>query len=34
MSAYDNYLSGKLEDLAYPQAKVAEALARLPRVGG
>ncbi len=33
MSAYDAYLSGKLEDLAYPQAKVAAALAHLPRVG-
>ena len=33
MAAYDQYLAGKLEDYAYPQAKVAEALASLPRVG-
>lgn len=33
MGAYDQYLARKLEDYAYPQAKVAEALASLPRVG-
>jgi len=32
LSAYDSYLSGKLEDYAYPAEKVAEALALLPKV--
>ncbi len=33
MSAYDDYLSGKLEDLEYPDEKITESLTRLPRVG-
>ena len=32
MSAYDSYLAGELVDYAYPQAKVDDALARLPVV--
>jgi tryptophan synthase beta chain len=32
MAAYEAYLSGKLEDYAYPEDKVKEALAALPRV--
>ncbi|MCL5256269.1 MAG: TrpB-like pyridoxal phosphate-dependent enzyme [Chloroflexi bacterium] len=32
MGAYDAYLAGKLEDYAYPRAKVEEALAHLPNV--
>ena len=32
MSAYDSYLAGELVDYAYPQAKVDDALARLPEV--
>ena len=32
MAAYDQYLSGKLEDYAYPQAEVEAALAGLPQV--
>jgi tryptophan synthase beta chain len=32
MAAYDAYLSGKLEDYAYPADKVKEALAHLPKV--
>jgi tryptophan synthase beta chain len=34
LAAYDQYLSGRLEDYAYPEEMVREALARLPRVGG
>ncbi len=33
MAAYDNYLSGNLQDYAYPEEKVLEAQARLPKVG-
>ena len=33
MAAYDDYFSGKLEDYEYPEAKVREALADLPKVG-
>ena len=33
LAAYDAYLSGKLEDFAYPEEKIKEALARLPQVG-
>ncbi|MBI4297690.1 MAG: TrpB-like pyridoxal phosphate-dependent enzyme, partial [Chloroflexi bacterium] len=33
LGAYDAYLSGKLEDYAYPADKVKEALAHLPKVG-
>jgi len=32
MAAYDAYLSGKLEDYDYPEEKVKEALAHLPKV--
>jgi tryptophan synthase beta chain len=32
LTAYDNYLSGKLEDYEYPAEKVKEALAHLPKV--
>jgi tryptophan synthase beta chain len=34
MSAYDSYLAGQLVDYDYPQAKVDEALERLPQVTG
>ena len=33
MGAYEAYLSGKLQDYAYPEEKVKEALADLPKVG-
>ncbi len=33
LGAYDEFLSGKLEDYEYPQSKVKEALAHLPKVG-
>lgn len=32
LSAYDGYLSGKLEDFDYPEAKIKEALKDLPKV--
>ena len=32
MAAYDNYLDGKLEDYAYPEEKVKEAMKNLPKV--
>jgi len=32
LTAYDRYLSGKLEDFEYPADKVKEALAMLPRI--
>lgn len=32
MAAYDAYLSGKLDDYEYPEEKVKEALAHLPKV--
>jgi tryptophan synthase beta chain len=34
LSAYDAYLSGKLEDYAYPEEKIKAAMADLPKVGG
>jgi len=34
MAAYEAYLSGKLEDYAYPEDKVKEALEHLPKVPG
>ena len=34
MSAYDDYLGGRLGDVSYSQEKAAAAMARLPRVGG
>ncbi len=33
LSAYDAYLEGKLEDFAYPEEMIRQALAELPRVG-
>jgi tryptophan synthase beta chain len=33
MAAYDAYFSGKLQDYEYPEDKVKEALAELPKVG-
>ena len=33
MAAYDAYLSGQLQDYAYPEAEIKEALERLPKVG-
>ncbi|MGE4357313.1 MAG: TrpB-like pyridoxal phosphate-dependent enzyme [Candidatus Omnitrophota bacterium] len=32
LSAYDNYLEGKLQDFAYPEEKIKEALAKLPEI--
>jgi len=32
LSAYDNYLSGKMEDYDYPTEKVKEALTHLPKI--
>ncbi|MDR1195232.1 MAG: TrpB-like pyridoxal phosphate-dependent enzyme [Endomicrobium sp.] len=32
LSAYDNYLSGKMVDYEYPSEKVCEALAHLPKI--
>jgi tryptophan synthase beta chain len=32
MGAYDAYLSGNLEDYEYPEEKIRESLARLPKV--
>ncbi|MBI5675222.1 MAG: TrpB-like pyridoxal phosphate-dependent enzyme [Nitrospirae bacterium] len=31
MTAYDNYLSGKLEDYEYPIEKISEAIAKIPK---
>lgn len=33
MTAYESYLSGKLEDFEYPAEAVKEAMSRLPKVG-
>jgi tryptophan synthase beta chain len=33
MAAYDDYFLGKLHDYEYPEEKVKEALAELPKVG-
>jgi tryptophan synthase beta chain len=33
LAAYDQYLTGKLEDFAYPADKVREAMATVPKVG-
>lgn len=33
LAAYDAYLAGKLEDYAYPEEKIAEALKDVPNVG-
>ena len=32
MASYDNYLDGKLEDFAYPEEKIKEAMKNLPKV--
>lgn len=32
MAAYDAFLSGKLMDYAYPEKKVEESLANLPKI--
>ncbi|NQT13898.1 MAG: pyridoxal-phosphate dependent enzyme, partial [Planctomycetes bacterium] len=32
MAAYDKYLAGELEDFAYPQEKIAAAIAELPTI--
>lgn len=32
MGAYDEYLSGSLEDYAYPEAKIKESMAHLPKM--
>ena len=32
LSAYDSYLSGKLEDYEYPDEKIKESLKNLPKV--
>jgi tryptophan synthase beta chain len=34
LAAYDQYLTGRLEDYAYPEEKVREALAHIPKAGG
>jgi len=33
MSAYDDYLSGKLTDYAYPEEKIKESMAKIPKMG-
>jgi tryptophan synthase beta chain len=33
LAAYDNYLSGKLQDFEYPDEEVAKSMAALPKVG-
>jgi len=33
LGAYDRYLSGELEDYAYPQERIEAAIAELPKVG-
>jgi tryptophan synthase beta chain len=33
LAAYDQYFAGKLQDYAYPEEKVREALAAIPKVG-
>ena len=32
MASYDNYLDGKLEDYAYPEEKIKEAMKNLPKI--
>jgi predicted alternative tryptophan synthase beta-subunit len=32
MGSYDNYLDGKLEDYAYPEEKIKEAMKNLPKI--
>ncbi len=34
LSAYEEYLGGNLQDYAYPEERVREALAAVPKVGG
>ncbi len=33
MSSYDSYLSGSLEDYAYPEEKIKESMAKIPKMG-
>jgi predicted alternative tryptophan synthase beta-subunit len=33
LAAYENYLSGKLEDFVYPDEMIQESLAKLPVIG-
>ena len=33
LTAYEDYLSGRLEDYAYPREEVERAIAELPKVG-
>ncbi len=33
MSSYDKFMAGEIEDYEYPEEKIEEALARLPKVG-
>jgi tryptophan synthase beta chain len=33
MSAYDQYLSGQLEDYAYPEEKIKASMAKIPKMG-
>ena len=33
LAAYDNYLSGKLQDFEYSSEEVAKSMAALPKVG-
>lgn len=33
LTAYEDYLSGRLEDYAYPKEEVERAIAELPKVG-
>ena len=33
LAAYDNFLSGKLQDFEYPDEEVAKSMAALPKVG-
>jgi len=33
LGAYDDYFEGKLSDFEYPDSKIKEALATLPKIG-
>ena len=33
LSAYDRFVAGELQDYAYPQDKIAAAIAELPEIG-
>ena len=32
MASYDNYMAGNLEDYAYPEEKIRESMAHLPKM--